>query len=142
MKNPLNRSWIGCEEDDTVIFDTDLLIWAQRGNRKAAAWIDRESDRRISLYTYLELMQGASRKEQHMQILSFLRDFDFVVLPLTERIGHRAAVYIEEYALSHGLRAGDAIVAATAAEHHQVLATGNKKHFGAINELQLKVFRP
>lgn len=68
--------------------------------------------------------------------------FDFIVLPLTENIGHRALIYIEEYALSHGLRAGDAIIAATAAENSMALVSGNAKHFKPIKELKLKVFKP
>jgi len=64
------------------------------------------------------------------------------MLPLTENIGHRAAVYVEEYTLSHGLRAGDAIIAATAAENNLPLYTSNAKHFKPIKELKLKVFKP
>ena len=51
-------------------------------------------------------------------------------------------VDIEEYALSHGLRAGDALVAATAAEHGLTLCTSNAKHFSPIRDLKIRVFKP
>jgi hypothetical protein len=51
-------------------------------------------------------------------------------------------VYVEEYSLSHGLRAGDAIIAATAVENNMALSTGNAKHFKPIKELKLKAFKP
>ena len=56
--------------------------------------------------------------------------------------GHRALIYIEEYAIAHDLRAGDAIVAATAVENNLTLVSGNSKHFKPIRELQLRVFSP
>lgn len=34
--------------------------------------------------------------------------FDLPSFPLTENIGHRALVYVEEYGLASGMRAGDA----------------------------------
>jgi len=40
------------------------------------------------------------------------------------------------------IRAGDAIIAATAVEHHLPLSTANTKHFRPIKELELKVFKP
>lgn len=55
-----------------MIFDTDVLIWVQRGNQKAA----------------------------------------------------------------------DATIAATATENNLPLCSGNAKHYRAIQELQLRVFRP
>jgi predicted nucleic acid-binding protein len=128
--------------DDIVIFDTDVLIWIQRGNPKAARVVDRSIDRSISIVTYMELLQAATNKKQHECISDFLKEFGFQVLPLTESIGHRAVVYVEEYSLSYGIGAVDAIIAATAAENHLVLCSGNAKHFKAIQELKVKVFRP
>jgi predicted nucleic acid-binding protein len=123
-----------------MLFDTDIFIWVQRGNVKAAHLIERTEERFLSAQTYMELLQSASSKKQHHHVKEFLALFGFSVLQLTENIGHRACVYIEEYALSTGLRAGDAIVAATAAENNLILATCNAKHFRSIKDLRLKVF--
>ena len=125
-----------------MIFDTYILIWVQRGNQKAARLINRTEERFLSLYSHLELLQAAKNKDQNRHINDFLATFSFTVLPLTENIGHRALVYIEEYSLGRGLRAGDAIIAATAVENNMTLVSGNAKHFKAINELKLKVFSP
>ena len=125
-----------------MIFDTDIFIWVQRGNVAAARLVEGDGERCLSLQTYLELLQCAQNRQQHDYTKMFLKDFGFQVLPLTENIGHRAAIYIEEHSLSQGLRAGDAIVAATAAEHAMVLCTGNAKHFRGIRDLKTKIFKP
>ena len=125
-----------------MIFDTDIFIWIQRGHVKAAQLVSNAEERLLSIQTYMELMQGATNVMQHDYTKSFIKEFDFRTLPLTENIGHRAAVYIEEYALPYGLRVGDAIIAATAAEHNLVLCTSNVKHFQPIRELKLKKFTP
>ena len=125
-----------------MIFDTDIFIWVQRGNTKAAALMDSAKDRFLSVQTYMELLQCAKEKQQHRKVKRFISDFNFTVLPLTENIGHRALVYVEEYGLSSGMRAGDAIIAATATENGIQLTTGNAKHFKSIKELELRVFKP
>jgi predicted nucleic acid-binding protein len=125
-----------------VIFDTDILIWVQRGNRNAARLIENAEDRYLSIQSYMELLQGAKNKLQHKNVKDFISDFGFFVLPLSENIGHRALIYVEEYALSSGMRAGDAIIAATAVENNLPVVSSNAKHFKVVRELQLKVFKP
>lgn len=125
-----------------MIFDTDIFIWAQKGNLKAANLIEKTEKRFLSIQTYMELMQCAKNKNQHKKIKSFLDSFNFQTLSLTENIGHRASIYIEEYTLSRGVKAGDAIIAATAVENNMTLSSSNGKHFKIIKELDLKVFKP
>lgn len=125
-----------------MLFDTDVLIWIQRGHEKALNQVVNENLRFISIQTYMELFQCARSKKEHQITRNFLLDFDFQVLPFTENIGHRASIYIEEYTLSNGLRAVDAIIAATAIENNLVLSTANLKHFKDIKDIQLKIFKP
>jgi hypothetical protein len=124
-----------------MIFDTDIFIWVQKGNKKAARLIDETTPRFLSIQTYMELLQGANDLRQHKYIKDFLSEYNFVLLPFTENIGHRASIYIEEYALVCDLKAGDAIIAATATENNLPLASSNAKHFKPIKELDLRVFR-
>ena len=125
-----------------MLFDTDVLIWVQRGNKRAARTIESTHERTMSILTYMKLMQCPISKDMQRIIKSFVSDFDFAILPLTENIGHRAAIYIEQYSLSTGMRAGDAIIAATAVENNIPLVTANKKHFKDIAGLELKIFTP
>ena len=125
-----------------MIFDTDIFIWAQRGNEKAAKLMEISDERHLSIQSFMELLQCAKNKKQHKHIKDFLTAFDFLVLPLTENIGHRASIYIEEYTLASGLRSGDAIIAATAVENNLPLVSSNVKHFKMIKELKLKSFKP
>ena len=125
-----------------MLFDTDVLIFVQRGYEQAAKLIEDSEKRCISVQTYMELLQNAQNKQQHRLILDFLSTFHFETLPLNEKIGKRAAIYVEEYSLSHSVRAGDAIIAATAVENGLTLVTANHKHFKPIKELSLFIFKP
>ena len=43
---------------------------------------------------------------------------------------------------NHGIRVGDAIIAATAVENNMPLVSGNSKHFRPIKELNFSPFKP
>jgi len=125
-----------------MLFDTDVLIWFMRGNEKAAKLVDGTENRRISVITYMELLQGARNRQEIKTIKSFLSDFSFLTLPLSENIGHRAMIYVEAYGLEVGMYIADALIAATAVENGVPLTTANQRHYKAIRDLDMKVFRP
>lgn len=125
-----------------MLFDTDVLIWVLRGNARAAKAVDDCDQRSLSVATYMELLQGARNKAEIRVIKAFLADIRFTALPLTENIGHRASIYMEEYVLAASMSMADALIAATAIEANQSLISGNSKHFKAIQDLDLKRFRP
>ena len=125
-----------------MIFDTDILIWVQRGNEKAAKLIEKDEEKYLSIQSYMELLQGAKNKTHHKYVKDFISEFEFSILPLTENIGHRALIYVGEHALSTNMRSGDAIISATAVENNMTLVSSNVKHFKVVKELQLKAFKP
>ncbi len=125
-----------------MIFDTDILVWVTRGNPKAAAWVDDAPQKYISAQSFMELLQGARDLRELKSYKNYLHESGFHLLPITENISHRALVYVGEFCLSHHLGAGDALIAATAVEHNLPLATGNVKHFRAVKDLELRVFKP
>lgn len=125
-----------------MLFDTDIFIWLERGNLNAAKIVEQTQERYLSIQSRMELLQGAKDKKQYEDTKNFLTEFNFIVLPLTENIGHRALIYVEEYALSHHLTAADAIIAATAVENNLILLSGNIKHFKPIKDLKFNPFVP
>ena len=125
-----------------MLFDTDVLIWVFRGHSKAAKLVDATTPRHLSVVTYVELLQGARDRHEARAIKKFLSDFAFQMLPLSENIGHRASIYMEEYALKVAMCLGDALVAATAVEAQLTLCTGNRKHYAPIRDLDIRLFRP
>ena len=127
---------MNCAGAATVIFDTDVLVWISKGNEKVTKMVSKSPQRYISIMTRMEMLQGTRNRADLSLVESFITDYDFIVLPLTENIGHRALIYVEEYSLGHGLRADDAIIAATAVENNLPLCSFNVKHYNPIKDLK------
>jgi predicted nucleic acid-binding protein len=125
-----------------MLFDTDVIIWALRGNLKASGRIDGAALLYLSAVSYMELLKGARDKREQKAIQAFLRDIGFEQLPVTSAICHRGVIYVEEFALSSGLELADALIAATACEHGIALCTANDKHYRVVADLNLQIFRP
>jgi predicted nucleic acid-binding protein len=125
-----------------VLIDTDVLIWVFRGNAKAAKLVESFEERHVSVITYMELIQGARNRTELRSIRAFISDYGFEVIPLSENIGHRATIYVEEYGLAMAMSIADALIAASAIENNLGLCTGNRKHYRPVKDLHLKVFRP
>ena len=123
-----------------MMFDTDIVIWALRGRAWAQQLLISTDNCEISTATWLELLEGTRDKRELASLKTMLTDLNMQVIPLSESIGTRAANYLERYALSGGLDALDAIIAATAVERGNVLATCNAKHFKTIAGLQIELY--
>lgn len=125
-----------------MIFDTDVLIFAQKGNIRAADMINETEERKISIITYMELLQGALNSNHQQIVRKFLKSYNFIILNINEAIGHRASIYIEAYSLSHSMVLADSLIAATAIENNDTLCTANIKHFKFIPDISIKHFNP
>lgn len=125
-----------------MLFDTDVIIWATRGNARAAVAIDKAETLELSIVSYMELLRGVRNKQELQATKAALARLGFEILPLTENIGHRASIYLEEYALKSNIGVPDALIGATAVERGSVLCTANAKDYRSITELGLSVFRP
>lgn len=125
-----------------MIFDTDVLIWCFRGNDEAGKVIESNEDRMLSVVTLMELHQGARNKQEQRAISKFIKELGFRVLPIDENISHRASIYVEEFCLSDSMQMADALIAATAVECGKTLCTANHKHYKAVSELEIQMFRP
>lgn len=125
-----------------MLVDTDVLIWYMRGQPPAAKFLNELGAFSISAVTYMELVQGMRNKAELLALRHAIRAWKTPVLPITEAISNRAMTYVEEHFLSHSLRLGDALIAATAVEHGLPIATANTKHYRVLSELVLRPFRP
>ena len=125
-----------------MIFDTDVMIWAFRGNGQALQAIDEATERLISSVTYMELLQGVRNKGEMREMKRFLSKLNFGVLPLSENVSHRAISIMEETALKSDLGVCDALIFATACEVGDTLLSGNRKHFKEVPLLNAVAFRP
>ena len=115
----------------SVLIDSDILIEVSRARDSGilTKW-DALSRGSAALFcspvTVAELWHGARQPED--KILEAL--FAAVqAIPIDAEIGQRAGVYMRQYAKSHGVELGDALIAATASLHELQLWTRNRRHY-------------
>jgi len=125
-----------------VLVDSDVLIWHLRGYPQATRRLDQLASFTLSAVSYLELLQGMRNQAELAAVRKMLQRRKASILPITGAITQRAIALMEELTLSHGLRMGDALIAATALEHDLTLFTGNTRHFAAIAQLKIERFEP
>ncbi len=125
-----------------MLIDTDVLIWFMRGNPKAKKAIEAQHAFSLSVVTYMELVQGMRNQDELVALRTALRQWEAKILYLTEEMSSKAMMYVEKYALSHSLYLADALISATAVVCALPLLTASAKHYRAITDLDLQVFRP
>ena len=125
-----------------MLIDTDVLIWLFRGRASAHNAIEQLDSVQLSAVTYMEMVQGMRNNEEFRLFRRTIHDHQWKIIPLNENISHRASVYIENHALSHGLTMADSLIAASAIESGLPLMSANVRHYRVITELTLSTYRP
>lgn len=125
-----------------MILDTDVMIWFLRGNEKAIDVVEKSMPFSVSIVTYMELLQGMRNKQETAKMKKAFNAMDVSIIPINESASLQAAKYVEEYALSNSMELADALIAATCVQRNEILHTANDKHYKAVKELQLSIFRP
>jgi len=125
-----------------LIIDTDVLIWYLRGNTHAKKIIFDNIPFKISVITYLELIQGLQNKKDLGILQKQLKKWGVEIIPINETISTYAMYLVENYNLSHSLELTDAMIAATVLERNETLLTANDKHYKFILNIQIQKFKP
>jgi len=119
-----------------VIIDSDVIIEILRGNPKTTAWLRKlRASGSTILYSPVsraEIRAGARTKER--AAISALFE-SLSVLPIDASTGDLAGDQLSRFARSHSVQLGDALIAATALEHSEDLATFNAKHFPGLRDI-------
>lgn len=115
----------------SILIDSDILIEVARGRDAGilAKWDDLARGETVltcSPVTVAELWHGA-RPLEHKILEALFAAIQCV--PIDVEIGRRAGDYLRQFAKSHGVELGDALIAATASVHGLQLWTRNRRHY-------------
>lgn len=125
-----------------MLFDTNIFIYLEKQNPAAIKLIEETDNIHISAITYMELIQGASNKNKARLVERLLQAFNIRIIELNENISIVARLLMKQYAQSHALTLGDALIAATAITANLELITANYRDFRFIDGMDLKKFTP
>jgi tRNA(fMet)-specific endonuclease VapC len=130
-----------------VIIDADVIIRGEKGTFDLGKWLRSNGTEQfqIAAITVAELWHGVERatavhKSARASYLRALLDA-LPIIPYTEQTAyHHARIWAQLEEAGQMVGAYDAIVAATAIERDDTVATFNKKHFTSV--LGLRVLEP
>jgi len=114
-----------------VLVDSDILIEVSRARNRAilARWEElgqSEAAPFCSPVTIAELWHGA-RPSEHRILNALFAEIECI--PIDAGIGRRAGDYLRQYAKSHHVELGDALIAATVSIHELHLWTRNQRYY-------------
>jgi predicted nucleic acid-binding protein len=115
----------------SVLIDSDILIEVTRARDSSilARWDELSRSDTVPLcspVTVAELGHGARPHEQKTLTALFAA---ITCIAIDLDIGERAGDYLRQYAKSHHVELGDALIAATASIHKAQLWTRNRRHY-------------
>ncbi len=104
-----------------VIFDTHILIYADREVLSAKELIMNTQKRSISAVTYMEYVPFCRNKRERTVFEKMLKALQFTIHEIDHTISYHARQMVRQFALSRSIEMGDAFIAATALKNHELL---------------------
>ena len=102
----------------------------------------KTQQRSISAVTYMEYAPFCRNNSELAVFEKMLKALQFTIHEVDHAISYQARQLVRQFALSHSMEMGDALIAATALSHKELLCTGNNKHFAHVNGLLLELYLP
>ena len=90
----------------------------------------------------MELVQGMRNQQELAALRRSLKDWNTEILYMDEEISVKAMFLVERHFLSGSLRLADALIASTALVNGMPVLTANDKHYEAVSQLDIEIFRP
>ena len=125
-----------------MIFDTNIFIYADRGVESARQVLLEASERSISAVTYMEYVPFCQNKKELKNFEQLLEALHFKIYEIDNTISTNARRYVKQFALSHSVEMGDALIAATAIKYDEDICTGNIKHFEPVKGIKIHRYIP
>ncbi len=125
-----------------MIFDTNILIYADRGVEAAKDLILSAEECAISAVTYMEYVPFCRNKNELQIFERLLKSLRFRIYDIDADISMSARSMVRQFALSHSVEMGAALIAATSIKYSESICTSNVKHFQCIPSIELEKFTP
>jgi predicted nucleic acid-binding protein len=119
-----------------LILDSGVIIEILRGNSATLAWLRAQRAAQVPLrYSPISRaeIRAGSRSRERSAIAALFGSL--TALPIEASTGEVAGEQLAKFGPSHGVQMGDALIAATAIEHTDDLATFNSKHFPGVQRI-------
>ena len=123
-----------------MIVDTTILVDLFRNNEKAKKFLLKEQNTLISRISLMELVYGSPSKKALELIKQQILSLNIQIIEISEAISYKAGEIFEDYFHSTGIGIIDSIIAATAINLNETVATHNLKHFKNLKDI--KFIRP
>jgi hypothetical protein len=126
---------------ERYLLDTDIVIEYLRGAAKAVQFLETlEGDLLLSVITVAELWAGARGEEEEAALEQFF--LAFRILPVDEATAREGGILRRQYAPSHGIGLGDALIAGASLKEGVRLVSFNAKHFPMIEAIEVPYRSP
>lgn len=125
-----------------MLYDSNVLIHSEHLDDNAMDLIENDPNRSISVVTFLEILAGVGKKSIEKSVEK-LKNY-FVIIPITNEIQEKSLALLlkdvkrpPKKGESKGMKAMDAIIAATSVATDMTLCTENTDHFAVLNDFYL-----